>query len=287
MFEFFDALRTQTFLQNALAGGILASLACGIIGPYVVVKRIVFISGGIAHTVLAGVGLALVLGLHPLAGAIPCALLAAIFIGLIGLRARQREDTIIGACWVIGMAVGLILFAQVPGYNTDLMSYLFGDILMVSSGNLSIIMGLDILIAVFTLLFYKQFLAVCFDEEYARVQGVRVEPVYLLLLCLIALTVIVLMQVIGIVLVIGLLTLPAATAGLFARSVAWMMLIAAILGVLFTMIGIWISYTLDFPTGPTIAILSGAAYLLSISYKAIRPRYNQTNKLHSQSIEDE
>lgn len=274
--NFLEAFWAHGFIQRAVVMGLLASLACGIIGTYVVVKRIVFISGGIAHAVLGGMGIAYYLGYHPLLGATLFALFSALLIGTISLRSRQREDTIIGALWAIGMAVGLIFISWTPGYNTDLMSYLFGNILLVSPQDLLIAGILNAIVLVMVFLFYKPFLAVCFDEEYARLQGVRVEAVYLLLLCLIALTVVVLIQVVGIILVIALLTLPAGIAGHYARSLAGMMAISTLLGSLFTTAGMVVSYQPDLPTGPAIIILAGSVYLLSSVVKEWRIRRKRT-----------
>ena len=270
--DFFEALFSQSFIQRALLMGLLASFACGVIGSYVVVKRIVFISGGIAHAVLGGMGIAYYLGFHPLIGAIVFALMSALLIGIISLKTRQREDTIIGAFWAIGMAVGLIFISRTPGYNADLMSYLFGNILLASSQDIYIIIALDVVIAVMVFLFYKQFLAICFDEEYARLQGVKVEALYLLLLCLIALTVVILIQVVGIIMVIALLTLPAGVAAHYVRNLAGMMLLSVLLGSGFTSCGIYLSYEPNLPAGATIIILAGAVYLLSSIYKEWRIR---------------
>jgi len=188
------------------------------------------------------------------------------------MKTRQREDTIIGALWAIGMAIGLIFIAKTPGYSTDLMTYLFGNILLVSNRDLLITVVLDGIILAFVLLFYKQFLAVCFDEEYARLQGVRVEAIYLLLLCLIALTVVVMIQVVGVILVIALLTLPAGIAGHYSRSLFGMMLISTILGAFFTTAGMALSYAPNLPAGATIILLAGALYIASSIVKEWRIR---------------
>ncbi|MFB3784911.1 MAG: metal ABC transporter permease [bacterium] len=269
MSEFFEVLWNQPFMQHAFLTGILASLACGVIGSYVVVKRIVFISGGISHSVLAGMGLACYLGYPPLPGAVLFALFSALLIGIISLRTRQREDTIIGAVWAVGMAAGLIFISLTPGYNADLMSYLFGNILMVSREDLLIISALDLLIFLLVFLFHKQFLAVCFDEEYARLQGVRVDAVYLLLLCLIALTIVVLIQVTGIILVLALLTLPAASASHYARSLLPMMIIATGVGMVCTSAGLFLSYEPNLPTGAAIVMTAGVIYLISTVVHAL------------------
>jgi zinc transport system permease protein len=278
--EFLDAAAHYAFVQYALAAGVLASIACGIVGTYVVVRRITYIAGGISHCVLGGIGAALYLqkvygweGLSPLYGAVAAALLAAAIIGLVSLRAKQREDTVIGAVWAVGMAVGVLFIAKTPGYSQDLMSYLFGNILMVTARDLWLIAALDALIVVLGILFYNQFLAVCFDEEFARVRGMRVEFYYLLLLGLTALTVVLLVAVVGIVLVIALLTLPVAVAGHFARRLWHMMVLATIISVLLTTAGLAISYQPNLPSGATIVTLAGAVYLVvAIGSRLLRRR---------------
>jgi len=269
MAEFWEALRSQPFMRNALLAGILASLACGIVGTYVVARRIVLISGGIAHAVLGGLGVASYYGFHPLHGALVAALVGAVIIGLASLRSGEREDTIIGAIWATGMAIGILFISQTPGYNVDLMSYLFGNILMVPPRDLYLMAILDIGIVALISMFYKQFLAVCFDEEYARLQGVRVEFFYLLLLCLVALTVVLLIQVVGIVLVIALLTLPAAIAGQYVRSLSGMMIVAVILSGVLSTTGLMVSYLSDLPAGATIIVLCAAVYLISTGLRRL------------------
>jgi zinc transport system permease protein len=272
MYEFFEVLTNQTFMQNALAVGLLSSLACGVVGSYVVVRRIVFISGGIAHTVLGGMGMAYYYAWNPLHGAVVSALLAAIIIGIVSIRFHQYEDTIIGALWAIGMAVGILFIYKTPGYNVDLMSYLFGNILMVQRESVWMVAVLDALILLIVLLFYKRFLAVCFDKEYSELQGIGVVSTYLLLLCLIALTVVILIQVVGIILVIALLTLPAATARHYAHSLGQMMLLACFFGAVFTTSGLVVSYGPNLPAGATIVVIAGAAYLLTTTLKGLLTR---------------
>ena len=274
MSEFLDVLISQGFMQNAIIIGLLASVACGVMGSYVVVRRIVFISGGISHTVLGGMGIAYYYGYNPLHGAVISALIAALVIGFVSLRYNQYEDTLIGALWSVGMAVGILFIYKTPGYNVDLMSYLFGNILMVEKESVRLLAYLDGLIILSVLLFYKRFLAVCFDEEYSKLQGVGVVSTYLLLLCLIALTVVILIQVVGIILVIALLTLPAATARYYARSLVQMMIIASILGALFTTSGLIVSYNPNLPAGATIVVIAGLAYLLATILKGLAVRFH-------------
>jgi len=274
MFEFIEVLKSHGFMQNAVIIGLLASVACGVMGTYVVVKRIVFISGGISHAVLGGMGIAYYYGYHPIHGAVVSAIVAAVIIGLVSLRYHQHEDTIIGALWAIGMAVGILFIYKTPGYSIDLMSYLFGNILMVKRESVYLLAALDALIIVLVFLFYKRFLAVCFDEEYCELQGIGVVTTYLLLLCLIALTVVILIQVVGIILVIALLTLPAATARYYARSLVQMMILASLLGAVFTTSGLIVSYQPDLPAGATIILIAGLAYLLATVFKGLTLRFH-------------
>jgi zinc transport system permease protein len=277
--EFLTDLQQYSFLQNALLTGILASVACGVIGTYVVVRRISYIADGIAHTVLGGMGAALYLNrvyhwhsVIPLHGALVSALIAAAIIGLVSLRAKQREDTVISALWAIGMAVGIIFISRTPGYNEDLMGYLFGNILMVSSNDLWMLAGLDAIIVIAGLLFYNQFLAVCFDQEFARLRGLNVEVYYLLLLGLAALTVVVLSTVVGVVMVVAMLTLPIGIAALFSITLWRMMIISTLLCATFTTSGLFLSYGPDYPAGATTIVIAGAAYLGALGVRWVRNR---------------
>jgi len=272
MSEFIEALRNPdiSFVRYALMAGILASVSFGVVGTYVVARRISYIAGAISHCVLAGIGAALFLqkraGLEwclPLYGALVSALAAAVVIGLVSLYARQREDTVIGALWAVGMAVGLLFIAKTPGY-IDPMSYLFGNIMLIARQDLWTVGALDLVVVGLSLFFYNKFLAICFDEEFARLRGIRVELYYLLLLCLTALTVVLLVTVVGIVMVIALLTLPAAVAGYFSKRLWHMMAFSVAFCVLFTITGLGCSYSYNLPSGPTIIVIAGAAYLAVI-----------------------
>ena len=269
MDAFLDALMTQAFLQNAVLGSLLASLACGVIGSYVVVRKIGYMAGGIAHAVLGGMGAAYFLGKSPVAGAILAALIVALIIGWVSLHWRHEEDIMISALWSVGMAVGVLFISQTPGYNVDLMSYLFGNILMIPQQDLILIAFLDAGIIGITILFFKQFLAVSFDEEFARLRGIHVDFFSLLLLCLVALTVVILIQVVGLIMVIALLTLPSAIAGHFSHTLGKMMILAVLLGALFTTGGLAVSYQPDLPAGATIILLAGIGYLASITGKTL------------------
>jgi len=270
MSEFLAALANPhiPFLRYALIMGLLASISFGVVGSYVVSRRISYIAGAISHCVLGGIGAGLYLqkvkGLtwfDPMYGAIISALAAALIIGAVSLHARQREDTVIGALWSVGMAVGLLFIARTPGY-VDPMSYLFGNILLVTQKDLWLVAGLDLVVLGAGWLFYHRLLAVCFDEEFARIRGIAAPTYYMILLCLTALTVVLLVRIAGIVMVVALLTLPAAIAGHFVKALWQMMIGAAMLCALFISSGLALSYSTDLPSGPVIITIAGIVYLL-------------------------
>ena len=212
----------------------LASVSFGIVGSYVVTRRITYIAAAISHCVLGGIGAALYLNVAcgwqwctPMYGALAAALLSAIVIGLVSLYARQREDTVISAVWAVGMAIGLVFLYKAKCY-AGAMAYLFGDIFLVTSRDVWTVLAMDAVVVVLGLGFYPKLLALCFDEEYAELRGVRTKLLYMMLLCLTAVTVVLLVRVVGIVLVIALLTLPAAIAGHFARQLWQMMAVAVV-----------------------------------------------------------
>jgi len=265
MIEFADALANYTFMRYALIGGLLASVACGIVGTFVVVKRISYLAGGIAHSVIGGVGIAYFVGFSPLAGALAAALVFSLLLGWVSLRLHEYEDTVISALWSLGMATGILFLSKTPGYNMDLMQFLFGSILVLDDQHLFLITGLDLLVLLIVVLFYKQFLAISFDEEFARLRGVRVETFYLLFLTLIGMTVVLFIQIVGVILVIALLTLPAAISGHYVRSLNQMMVLAVLLGMAFTSGGLFASYVYDFPTGSMIVVIAGVTYLISLT----------------------
>lgn len=272
--SFFNALFENPFLLMALAAGLAASFASGVVGSFVVVKRIVSMSGSIAHAVLGGMGIFLWLKriygfdfLSPLQGALVSGLIFALLMGWIHLKYKEREDTVIAAIWATGMSIGVIFIALTPGYNVELLNFLFGNILWVSSSDLALLLALDALIAIIVALFYRRFLAICFDEEQALLQKVPVHSLYLLLLCLVSVAVVLLIQAVGAILVISMLAIPAAIAGTLTPTLARMMVIATLLGALFTVIGLYVSYALNWPPGATISVVAAAFYVLNLFRK--------------------
>lgn len=275
MLDFFRDMSVNPFLATGLAAGLLASLACGIIGPYVVTRRVVFLSGAIAHMAVGGIGAAVFLAtvfphgfswLQPIHGAMISALAAAVIIGFVHERVTERMDTLIGALWAVGMATGILLIKFTPGYYGELMSYLFGNIVYVGRSDLVLMAALDAVIIVAVLVWHKRLLAICLDQEQAELQGVNVLATNIVLLCLVALTVISLTQVVGLILVIALLSLPAATAAHHVKRMGPMMLLATVLCALLTTLPRIAVY--GTPIAPESAIVLAAAglYLASVVY---------------------
>lgn len=258
------------FMRNALFAGLLAAVACGIVGVYVVVNRIVFISGGIAHASFGGIGLGYLAGISPVLGAVIFTISSALGIGVIVKKTKLPADTAIGVLWAMGMALGVVFIGLSPGYAPDLFSYLFGNILTVPLSDLILMLALDAIIVLLAIALYKGLLALSFDEEFAKISGVPVQGLYLLLLCLVALTVVVLIRVVGIILVIALLTVPAALARQFTYDLRKMMPLAILFGAVFTLGGLWLSYELDLASGATIILLSGAALIASFAFSRVR-----------------
>lgn len=279
MSTFIKDLLELPFLQNAVLAGILCSIGSGVVGTYVVLRRITYIAAAISHCVLGGLGAARYFSvvynlpwLKPVYGAVITALLSALIIGWISLRAKEREDSIISALWAVGMSMGVLFIYKTPGYNEDLMNYLFGNILMVSSEELYLIAGLDVLTIILVSIFYKQTVAVCFDEEYARTRGVNVEFYYLLVLCMTALTVVLTVNVVGIIMVIALLTLPVAISSKIFNRVWKIMLGATLLGMIFTSTGLMVSYEPNLPSGAVTIVIAGVVYLLTIVFSLFKKR---------------
>lgn len=256
------------FLRYALIMATLASIAFGVVGTFVVARRISYIAGAIAHAILGGIGLAVYLNrvhdwlwLQPLHGALLAAIASALIMAWVRWLGTEREDSVIGAIWSVGMALGLLFLALSPGY-TNPTGYLFGNILLISRMDLWLVVVLDVIVLAAALLYYPHLQAVCFDEEGARLRGIATHIFYALLLCLTGLTIVLLVSVVGIVLVVALLTLPAAIASQLTHTLARMMVWACALCFAFSSGGLAVSYRMDWPTGPTIILLAGTVYLM-------------------------
>jgi zinc transport system permease protein len=266
------------FFQRVLAAGLLASVACGILGTYVVSKGMASIAGGLSHAAFGGVGLGYLLGFPPMIGAAGFGVLAGLAVGLAYRRLDSGLDTLIAMVWAAGMALGIVFVALAPGYAPDLMSYLFGSLLFVSWDYVALVAVLDLVIGLAVLLLYKEFQAIAFDEEFAEVSGVPVERLFLVLLGLIALAVVTLIRVVGVILVIALLTAPAAVARHWSQTLGRMMGVAAAVAAACTTAGLFLSYgladafALSVPPGPLIILLAVAGYGISDALRGARRR---------------
>lgn len=273
-----ESILSFPFLMTSVLAGLASSITSGIIGSYVVVKRIVFISGSIAHSVLGGMGFFLWLKrkyqldwLDPIYGALIAAILSALLIGWIHLKYREREDTVIAAIWSTGMALGVIFISLTPGFNVELMNFLFGNILWISKSDLILLSSLTGLVILITLALHQKFQAVCFDENEAELRGISPKKYYLILLNLVAVSVVILIQIVGAILIIAMLAIPAAIASHFSKKLSEMMVKAVGFGILFTTVGLAASFYLNWPPGATIALVAAAAYSLhlAINYRAV------------------
>ena len=262
-----EALQFE-FMRNALLAGILVSIVCGILGTLIVVNRIVFISGGIAHASFGGIGLAFYIGMSPALGAAIFALAVSMVMGIASVKNKERADTVIGVMWAIGMALGIILIELTPGYNADVMSYLFGSILTVPKSDIWYMLSLNILVFFVVFFFYKEFIAMSYDEEFAFVMGIPVRLLYFVLLAMISLSVVMIIRVVGLILVIALLTIPPYIAEKYTTSLAKTMVLSSLLGMLFTTAGLWFSYNYNIASGATIIMVGGVAFFISLALDA-------------------
>jgi len=279
--SFFTDIYTYSFLQLALMAIVLSSIASGIVGTIVVVRRSTYIAGAISHCVLGGLGVAryfeVVHGMHwatPLVGAIASSVIAATAIAVSLFWARERLDSVLSIIWAMGMAIGISFIMKTPGYTQDLMGYLFGNILLVNTWDI-VVMGLiDLVILVCCLVFYPSIVAVMFHEESARIKNIPVKAFQLIQLLLISLTVVVLSRLVGIVLVIALLSIPAAAASKFTRHIGSMMIVATVFSFIASIGGLMLSYQPQLPVGATIIQLTGVIYLLSVFAARLLKRFH-------------
>ncbi len=268
----FEALQLE-FIRNALAAGILVSLVCGVIGTLVVVNRIVFLAGGIAHAAYGGIGLAFFMGWPYVVGTLGVSVVSAGIMAAVTLKARHRVDAMVGVIWAVGMAIGVILLDLTPGYNADLMSYLFGSILAVPASDLWQMGAIGAGVVITVTFYYNDFLAMSYDDEFARLRRVPVTFLYCLLLVMIALTVVMIIRVVGLILVIALLTIPPFIAEKFTGSLRAMMVVASLLSCLFTVSGLWLSYLFNLTSGATIILVAAVGFFAAALWGRFKPRH--------------
>ncbi len=267
-----SALLSYQFMQNAIFAGILASILCGVIGPFIVTRRMVFISGGLSHTAFGGLGIAYWLGIPPLTGAMTFVLAAAVFISRMEEKKLGRNDLTIGILWAVGVAIGITFIHITPGYAPDLMVFLFGNILTVSRTDIIVMLILVLGVCGIVARFYNGYVAVALDEEYARAMRLPVAALKMGLMILTALTIVTLIQVVGILLVIALLTIPVAIAAEFSRNFGRIMLLSVFCGIFICLAGLAVSYVIEFPSGASIILIGGALLGLVLGFKRLAAR---------------
>lgn len=258
------------FFQNALLVSVLASVVCGIMGSIIVVKRMSYLTSSISHTAFGGIGLAILLGFNPIVGAMVIAILGALAMGHIKQHFKQFEDTLIGILWSIGMAIGVLAIHFTKGYAVDINSYLFGNILLTSRMDSVWLLGMVVVLGICLKLWYRHFLAITFDENYAITLNISTQFFYALLLVLTAISTILLVKVVGIILVIALITFPAATALNLTQSLPKVMGLASLLCAISTVGGLFISYVFNVPTSPITIFLGAGLYGLSLAFSKTR-----------------
>ena len=263
------------FFINALLASVFTAITCGIIGTYIVSRRIVFISGGISHASFGGVGIGYYLGMNPILGAAVFSVLTGLGIEALAKKSELREDSLIGMMWSFGMAVGIIFIFLTPGYAANLMSYLFGDILTVSRFDILLMMGLAVVIILVFLLLYKEILFLSFDREYAETQGVPVDAISYLLIGLVALTIVINIRVVGIILVISMLTIPQAAANLLSKDFKHMIFYSMGFAFLSSAAGLFFSYALNIPSGAAIIFFSIVVFILLKTVIYLRTRFSR------------
>lgn len=275
---FIHDLLAYRSLQCAVAAGIFAAIAAGVVGSLVVVRRSTYMAGSISHGVLAGLGLARFLQracgvtwLSPMLGASIAAVLAALAIAFACHRGKARNDTVLSAIWSVGMAVGVSFMAATPGYQDDLMSYLFGSLALAGPAEVAWMGAVAAIVLAVSFLCFDRFLAIAFSAEMARLRGVSVLLYECIFLVLTALTVVMLVQVSGIILAIALLSLPAAAAGMLTSRLGRMMALATLIGILATLGGLAVSYGPGLPPGATtVEIVAGAYFAIAICRRLSR-----------------
>jgi len=262
-------LLQYTFIQHALIGSLLASIACGLVGTYIVTRRLVFISGGLTHASFGGIGLGLYTGIPPILAAAAFAVLSAFGVEWLSKRKEMREDSAIAVFWALGMAVGVMFTFLSPGFAPDLSAYLFGNILTITQGDL-LLLGCvaGVLVAFFTL-FRHPIVYVAFDREFARSQGLRVQLLEYVLMMFIALTIVACLRMVGIVLVISLLTIPQMTANLFSQRFAGIIWLSIGIGYLSCLGGLYLSFRENIPSGASIIFFSIVIYAACKAGKSV------------------
>lgn len=251
--EFFNDITQYSYLSNALLAAILSGVTCGMIGTYIVCRRMVFLSGGITHASFGGLGIAFYLGTNPIFGALIFAILSALGIELASDKGRIREDSAIGIIWSVGMAVGALFMSLRPGYTSgDLSSYLFGSIITVTNSDVAWLGVLTAIIIIGAIFWLRPVMYVAFDRNFARSQGIHTKFISYLMSAMIAITIVLSIRIMGIVLLISLLTMPTVIVNTLFKSYGTITWGAPLVAVIGNVSGLIISYNFDVPPGAAI-----------------------------------
>lgn len=264
-----NAIAKYQFMQNALIASLLASIVCGIIGVIIVEKKLTMMSGGIAHAAYGGVGLGYYLGTEPMLGAFIFSMISGLGIGFIKRKFKGNTDIAIALFWSLGMALGLIFIAVTPGYPPDMSSYLFGNILTVTRSNIKLMLVITLIILVLTVILFPQWKAFLFDQEFATIIGIKTAFMEYLLLIMISMAIVALINTAGIILVLALLTAPAAVSALFTKYLKKRIVLSVLLSCIFCIAGLWISFLYNIPSGASIVLISVAVYILTAISKGL------------------
>lgn len=264
-----NSILNYQYMQNAVIASILAGIVCGIMGVIIIEKKLVMMSGGIAHTAYGGVGLGYMLGIEPVFGAILFSTVASLSVGYIKRKGTAKSDVIIGMFWSLGMALGILFITLTPGYPPNISTYLFGNILSIPRFYIKIMGVLTLLILLVTVIFFNHWKVYLFDDEFAYIVGIKTALLEYVLMVMIALTIVVLIRVVGIILVLALLTAPSATAALLTNNLKNRMIWSSVLVILFCMTGLWISYNINLAPGSVIVIMSVGLYFIIYAVKYV------------------
>ena len=272
-------LLQYTFIQHALIGSLLASIACGLVGTYIVTRRLVFISGGLTHASFGGIGLGLYTGLSPILSAAVFAVLSAFGVEWLSKRKDMREDSAIAVFWALGMAVGVMFTFLSPGFAPDLSAYLFGNILTITQSDLALLGSVAAVLVIFFTLFIHPLTYMAFDPEFARSQGLNVQLLEYVMMMFIALTIVACLRMVGIVLVISLLTIPQMTANLFVHRFHHIIWLSVGIGYVSCLGGLYLSFRENIPSGASIIFFSIVIYAVCKAVKSLWI-YRRQRRLH-------
>ena len=275
-----EALFRFTFLQNAVFSALLASVVTGIIGTIAIEKKMISMSGGIAHASFGGIGLGYLLGFEPIWGGLAFAMGSSVLISKISDNRKMKTDTLTGILWSFGMALGILFISLAPGYMPDMTSYLFGDILSVSTGSLYYMAAFTLIIAALFIMLYPYFVAYLFDEEYAKAVGINIKVMEWMVYLLIPIGIIVLIKIVGVILTIALMTIPVSIAKLFLKSFHHVVIASILLSALFSLLGLTVSYYVNIPSGVCIIVISTLIYLILMFSKNGVERWLHNKRMH-------